>query len=186
MALNYAHIIVEQHEVDLKNKPMGLINASTKGTVPVLVLATGKVLDESLAIMKWALQQSDPDGWWQTELEATCDELIQMNDKQFKPLLDQYKYPKRSEAKDPVYYRAKAEAYLEQLNYSLMKTPYLVTHRITYADVAVFPFIRQFYMVDKQWFATSEYPFLKRWLDYFLNSDLFLHVFKKTTMTTNS
>ena len=180
MALAYAKISVEQREVDLKNKPPGLILASAKATVPVLILENGHVLEESMDIMKWALEQSDPDGWLQADLKITCDELIHLNDTSFKPILDNYKYPQKSEKQDPVYYREKAKHYFGQLNSLLMQHRYLLADHITLADVAIFPFIRQFYLVDPRWFEESDYKFLQAWLDFFLNSTLFIQVMEKS------
>lgn len=179
MALSYAKINVVQREVDLKNKPLDLMLASAKATVPVLILEDGRVLDESIDIIKWALKQSDPDGWLRPELEAKCDELIRLNDKSFKPILDNYKYPQSSEKNDATYYREQAKIYLGQLNSLLMQHRYLLADHITYADVALFPFLRQFYLVDRQWFEESDYKFLQIWLDSFLNSELFMLVMAK-------
>jgi glutathione S-transferase len=179
MALSYAKIDYEQHEVDLKNKPLDLLKASPKGTVPVLILENGRVLDESVDIIKWALKQSDPEGWLTRESEPKGDELIHLNDSQFKPILDNYKYPQNSEKKDPDYYRDEAKSYLDQLNLVLTKQKFLLADHISFADIAIFPFIRQFYMVDKGWFAESDYKFLQAWLNYFLNSALFIAVMQK-------
>jgi len=179
MALAYANIHVNEHEVDLKNKPQDLINASAKATVPVLILADGLVIDESLDIIRWALNQSDPDGWLRAALKHSANDLIHTNDHEFKPILDGYKYPQQSEKKDPVYYRDKANDYLRQLNSLLMNNRYLLADQISIADIAIFPFIRQFYLVDQPWFAQSERQQLQRWLGYFLNSALFLRVMKK-------
>ena len=183
MALSYAKISLEQREVDLKNKPLELINASPKATVPVLILEDGAVLDESMAIIKWALRQSDPEGWWTTEWETKGDELIYFNDKHFKPLLDNYKYPQKSEKKDPLYYREQATIYLTQLDLLLRQHQYLLADHMSFADVAIFPFIRQFYMVDEHWFEASAYNVLKTWLNDFLKSELFLRVMAKTECT---
>ncbi|MCL9684848.1 glutathione S-transferase [Legionella maioricensis] len=179
MALAYSKIDVHQHEVDLKNKPPELLKASAKGTVPVLLLEDGRVLEQSMDIIIWALTQSDPDGWLSTELKEQGDDLIYYNDIKFKPLLDNYKYPKNSEKNDPAYYRDKARIYLNQLNSLLKSNRYLLTDHISFADVAIFPFIRQFYMVDTQWFEQSEYKYLQTWLSSFLNSELFIKVMKK-------
>lgn len=179
MALEYAKINVHQYEVDLKNKPQAMINASSKATVPVLVFEDGSVIDESMDIMLWALTQSDPDGWCNQKHNSQYHDLIQANDVQFKPILDNYKYPQKSEKKDPNYYRDEATAYLHQLNALLTKNTYLLSEHISLADVAIFPFIRQFYMVDQQWFEHSEYKHLNAWLSSFLNSELFLSVMKK-------
>ena len=180
MALAYAGIKVVPREVDLKNKPQELLQASAKGTVPVLVLESGQVIDQSFAIMRWALSQSDPEGWLIEGLQTQSDALIQTNDFEFKPLLDQYKYAKLAEPGiNP--YRDKASAFLDQLNSLLINHRFLLADQITLADVAIFPFIRQFYKVDEQWFAERDYQFLHTWLHYFLNSELFLAVMNKAS-----
>lgn len=179
MALLYAQILVDECEVDIKNKPQKLLEISPKGTVPVLALADGRVLDQSLDIMKWALAQEDPAGWLVAELETQIDDLIILNDTRFKPLLDNYKYPQRSEKNDPVYYREQAQGFLNQLNSLLAENKFLLSDYISCADVAIFPFVRQFYLVDMTWFENSEYNYLKKWLGFFLNSPLFLQVMNK-------
>lgn len=175
MALAYAGILTDQREVNLKNKPLELIKASPKATVPVLILDNGRVIDQSIDIMRWALEQSDPDGW----VRPDCEELVYLNDMRFKPILDNYKYPQNSDKKEPIYYRDKAKIYLNQLNSLLMLNRYLLADHITLADVAIFPFIRQFFIVDQLWFKQSGYNYLNIWLDALLNSELFLLVMKK-------
>ena len=178
MTLSYAGIKVDPHEVDLKNKPQELLQASAKGTVPVLVLENGQVIDQSIAIMHWALSQTDPDGWLVEGLQNQQDTLIQTNDFEFKPLLDQYKYTQPLEpGTNP--YRDKATAFLNQLNALLINHRFLLADQITLADVAIFPFIRQFYKVDEQWFTERDHQSLQRWLHYFLNSELFLGIMYK-------
>jgi len=179
MALAYSHIQVQHHEVDLKNKSPELLKVSAKGTVPVLVLEDGRVIEESMDIIYWALTQSDPDAWLRPELKTICDDLIEQNDFEFKPLLNYYKYPQKSEKKDLVYYRDQAHAYLHRLNSLLAKNTYLAAEQTTVADIALFPFIRQFYMVDSAWFEQSDYQLILAWLHSFLNSELFLQVMKK-------
>lgn len=177
IALAYAKIPVTQYEVDLKNKPIELLQLSPKGTVPVLVLQDKRVIDQSLDIMMWALNQSDPDGWLNPELQASGDELIRQNDTHFKPILDRYKY-----SQDPIVaggYREQAHSYLKQLDSLLVSRPYLFAEHISLADVALFPFIRQFCMVDQAWFAQSEYAHLQTWLHSFLDSELFLKIMQK-------
>ena len=179
MALEYSKVGIYQCEVDLNNKPQEMIKASAKATVPVLILDNGHVIDESIDIIIWALKQSDPEGWLRAELKSECDNLIYLNDVKFKPILDKYKYSQNSEKKDLEYYRDNAKAYLHQLNELLMQSRYLLADHISFADVAIFPFIRQFYMVDQKWFEQSNYKHLQSWLDFFLNSELFLLAMKK-------
>lgn len=179
MALAYSKIKVEQREVELKNKPQEMLHVSPKGTVPVLILENGRVIDESVDIMIWALTQSDPDGWLSIEQQDKCYELIHLNDVKFKPILDNYKYPQKSEKKDPFYYREEAQEYLYELNSLLMQNHFLLANHINMADIALFPFIRQFYMVDPNWFAQGDYKYLHAWLQFFLDSELFFTVMKK-------
>ncbi|MFJ1267103.1 glutathione S-transferase [Legionella lytica] len=178
MALAYAQISVTQYEVDLKNKPLELLQHSAKGTVPVLILQNGQVIDQSLDIMLWALKQADPDGWLNPKLKAAGDKLIHQNDTQFKPILDRYKYsPEPTIARN---YREQAHSYLKHIDSLLASRPYLLADHISLADIALFPFIRQFFMVDKAWFAQSEYTHLQTWLQSFLDSELFHRIMQKT------
>lgn len=175
MALYYSKIKIHQYEVDLKNKPLDMLKASPKGTVPVLIVKNDEVIDESMDIIFWALNQSDPDNWLNPMLKDKQELLIDANDFQFKPILDKYKYSQN----DRDYYKDEAKVYLNQLNTLLMNHRYLLADQISLVDIAVFPFIRQFCMVDPQWFAHSEYKNLHEWLHFFLNSKLFLQIMKK-------
>ncbi|HEY7864535.1 MAG TPA: glutathione S-transferase [Psychromonas sp.] len=165
-------------EIMLKNKPPEMLALSSKGTVPVLQLADGTVLDESLDIMVWALEQRDPNAWLQGSLTEMLN-LIDENDFEFKDWLDKYKYADRFPQYPALYYREQAEEFLLQLENRLSNSPYLFGQQISLADMAILPFIRQFSGVDKDWFVQSPYPFLKVWLDNFINSTLFNSVMKK-------
>ena len=179
MALKYAGIEVGIREVKLSNKPIELIMASEKATVPVLVIDSGKVIDESLDIMLWALEQSDRDNWLKPDSQQQIFNLIQQNDIEFKPILDSYKYPQRSEVVDQLFYRKQALFFLDELNAKLLNSKYLLSDKPCLADIAIFPFIRQFCMVDKDWFMQSKFKRLIFWLEFFLESPLFLSVMKK-------
>ncbi len=171
MAIRASGIPVELREVVLKNKPEALIKASAKATVPVLVLADGRVIDESLDIMHWALQQHDPEQW----LVSPSDEalsLIQHNDTTFKSHLDYYKYFDRHPEHDQLYYRQQGETFLASLEQRLQQQPFLFA-RPGIADVAIFPFIRQFAYVDINWFNQAPYPALQQWLQHWLDSEVF-------------
>ncbi|RZJ25863.1 MAG: glutathione S-transferase, partial [Haliea sp.] len=87
----------ELREIVLRNKPAAMLSASPKGTVPVLVLPDGQVLDESLDIMRWALGRNDPAQWLSPAgaSHGAMDALIAGNDGTFKQHLDRYKYPNR-------------------------------------------------------------------------------------------
>lgn len=179
MALRYAGIIVEIREIILRDKPRHMLTVSPKGTVPVLVLPDGKVIDESLDIMAWALSRNDPDGWLTND--SRFQELIAENDGSFKRALDQYKYATRFPEQSAETYRQQGERFLVRLEALLAEHAYLLSDKLTQADVAIFPFIRQFSMVDADWFAAAHYPRLRQWLAGLLASDLFNGVMQKQT-----
>lgn len=179
MALAYAGVQVELREILLQEKPPQMLAVSTKGTVPVLVLPDGSVLDESYDVMRWVLGISDPDRWWETGSASEADALIEQNDFSFKVHLDHYKYADRHPQHNMEYYRSQAEGFLGTLEVRLTTSQFLFGEKISIADVGIFPFIRQFAFVDKSWFDQTPYPNLQNWLAYFLNSALFLSVMEK-------
>jgi len=181
MALRYANIDVEIREIALREKPAHMLAVSPKGTVPVLVLASGKVLEQSLDIMDWALAQSDLDTWniQDQEGQILSADLIATNDGAFKQALDKYKYAIRFPENSLDVYRASGEEFLQRLESLLRQSAYLCGNTITKADVAIFPFVRQFSMVDEPWFEVANYPALKAWLNGLLNSQLFIDVMQK-------
>lgn len=183
LAIAYSGTQVELREVVLRDKPAAMLQASPKGTVPVLVLPDGKVIDESRNIMRWALQQNDPDGWlfaeddhWLWEAEG----LIQENDFVFKQHLDRYKYADRHPQHTEQYYREQCEVTVAKLERQLQcNNDFLATGQMTLADAAIFPFIRQFAHVDRDWFFASDYHHLQAWLTQQLESELFVTVMTK-------
>ena len=148
-----------------------MLAISPKGTVPVLQLPDGTVIDESLDIMRWALAQHDPENWLDTG--ADSEKLIQWNDGDFKYYLDRYKYADRYPEFPASYYRNRGEMFLAALESRLSQNPYLGGGHFSIADAAIFPFIRQFAAVDNQWFVSTDYLYLKKWLNALLASDLF-------------
>ena len=179
MALKNSGIDVEIREISLKEKPSSMLKASPKGTVPVLILPNGKIIDQSLDIMLWALGNQDSTNWIQEEVQTNANDLIAINDGEFKKLLDRYKYPQRYQDLPADVLRQAIHVQIEPLNQLLSQNKFLLGDSISIADVAIFPFIRQFSMVDPRWFKSSPYESLKRWLDYFLNSELFNSVMDK-------
>ena len=184
MALWIAGITVELREVKLANKPPELIEASPKATVPVLVLPDGKVIDESLAIMRWALGQNDPEGW----LVGNKGDLVADNDSPFKHHLDRYKYPTRypdetggDEEAFRLHHREQGLLILAELNAALAGQRQLCGDTRTLADIARFPFIRQFANTDRAWFDAQDLPELQAWLEGHLESALFKAVMPKFT-----
>jgi glutathione S-transferase len=161
----------ELREVKLSAKPAAMLAASPKGTVPVLVLPDGNVIDESLDIMRWALAQRDPEGWLKGEDAA----LIARNDGPFKHDLDRYKYTDRYDV-DPLNHRAQAMDFLSELDSRLIRTAQLCGPVRSLTDAAIMPFVRQFSAVDPHWFGDQPLPHLQRWLADHLGSDLFTSI----------
>jgi glutathione S-transferase len=182
MALFYSGVQVELREVDLSAVPDGLRALVPENpTVPVLQLPDGQVIDESWDILLWAVRQHDPDGWL-GDGDATllaAEQWIEMNDFSFKTDLDHYKYADRYPEHPAEYYRSEAEAFLQDLEQQLSENRYLLGERVSIADIGVFPFIRQFAFVDKDWFDQAPYPRVQRWLAELLASDLFAAVMEK-------
>lgn len=178
MALQAGQRQVELREVLLKAKPQQLLDLSVKATVPVLQLENGSVLDESLDIMHWALSTSRgsslvcENNWQQHE-------LIQHNDGEFKQHLDHYKYADRFPEASEADYRIRALPNLQRLNSILSEKSYLSGSSVGVLDVAIFPFIRQFAAVDRDWFFSNELVCLQNWLNVFLEDDLFVSVMRK-------
>jgi len=180
MIVAYSEISVEIREIVFKDKPDEMLVASPKGTVPVLILDDDTVLDESLDIMSWALSKNDHDNMNLPDVTNYLDnDLIAHNDNVFKIHLDHYKYADRFPAYDVEYYRAQGEEFLEKLDKLLSRTEYLMGEKVSVVDVAIFPFIRQFAFVDKNWFDQSRYSHLRGWLEKFIESDMFKCVMTK-------
>ena len=175
MALSVSGATYEQREVVLRAKPPEMLEASPKGTVPVLVLGNGEVLEESLDIMHWALARNDPEGW----LDRQDEDLLAANDGPFKHHLDRYKYSTRYADVDPEEHGAKAVECLRVLNERLSASPYLCGEQRGFADVAIFPFVRQFANADKAYFAAQGLSHVETWLNGLTGSDLFEGIMAK-------
>jgi glutathione S-transferase len=156
-----------------------MLEASPKGTVPVLLLPGGRVIDQSLDIMRWALQFNDPERWLCADNHVASTTLITANDTSFKQALDKYKYASKHPECSAESYRADGECFLQTLEERLTLHRYVVNEGCTLPDIAIFPFIRQFAHVDKAWFEGAPYPHVQRWLSNFLESDLFHSVMEK-------
>jgi len=178
MAIRQSNIEIELREVDLKNKPNAMLEASPKATVPVLI-NQNSITDESLDIMLWALQQSDPDNWLIKQHLDEINSLIKFNDNIFKIHLDHYKYSDRFPQQSQLSYREKGEEFLQQLEARLNTHTFLIGSEPCLADIALFPFIRQFAYVDIKWFEHSPYTKLRHWLQFWLESDLFKSIMQK-------
>ncbi|MGF6129143.1 glutathione S-transferase [Pseudomonas frederiksbergensis] len=181
MALRYCGVEVQIVEVSLKAKPAEMLALSSKGTVPVLEVE-GRVIDESLAIMRWALAQHDPQDWLlKDDLagQSLIAALIEENDQVFKVHLNHYKYAERYPEQAMEHYRAEGEVFLRRLDQLLEGRDYLLAGHISLADVALMPFVRQFAHVDREWFGQTPYVRLQKWLQRFLDSDLFTAIMRK-------
>ena len=187
LALQISGLHVELREVSLKSKPPEMLALSPKGTVPVLLLPGGQVIDESLDIMLWALTQNDPESWLNHGPLNEMLALIAGNDGNFKHALDRYKYPNRYPEEsngDPkafaVVQRFEAERWLQLLE-SKLNQGWLFGHQASLADMATLPFVRQFAHTDAAWFAAQPWPKLQAWLARFEASALFASVMGKHT-----
>ena len=179
LGILFAKQQVELREIILKNKPPQMLAISPKGTVPVLQLTDGTVIEESFDIMIWALTQNDPQGLLAAEVLHEANALIDKNDNEFKHWLDRYKYADRHPEMTQTEYRQRGEAFLQVLEELLSNTPYLLGDKVTIADIGIMPFVRQFAHVDREVFYSLPYPNLQRWLKQWLDHPMFLQVMTK-------
>lgn len=171
LALAISGVRHELREVRLSAKPDAMLAISPKGTVPVLRTTDGAVIEQSLAIMRWALSLRDPDDWLARDDPA----LIASNDGSFKHHLDRYKYPDRH-GSDAAEHRDLGLLFLRELDARLAATGQLAGIGMGIADAAIMPFVRQFAAVDRAWFDTLALPHLRAWLAAHLASDLFQRI----------
>ena len=181
MAMDYAGIQPEYREISFSNKPPSMCEISPKATVPVLVLPDRKVIDESRDIMLWSLEQNDPENWLgvTSEIRDQTDSLIDYNDTEFKIWLDKYKYADRYPDHPADYYRSEGEVFLARLEGLLNQNRWLLGDAQGLADMALFSFVRQFSMVDSDWFEQAPYPGLRKWLGKILESSRFQRIMIK-------
>ena len=181
MALHYSGVAVQIVEVSLKAKPDKMLALSGKGTVPVLSV-DGRVIDESLDIMRWALAQNDPQDWLlkdDPQAQQHSAALIEENDQVFKVHLNRYKYAERYPEQPMAFYRSEGEVFLRKLDELLEGRDYLLADHPSLTDITLMPFVRQFAHVDREWFGQTPYVRLQAWLQRFIESDLFTSIMKK-------
>lgn len=181
MALKQAGIKVELREVKLSDMPEEALALSAEATVPILMLADGTVFTESWDIVKWALSQNDPEQWLgqADEFSLDAEMLIETSDFSFKQDLDHYKYADRYPEQSAEHYRQACEEFIEELEDRLNDHQHLLADQLSLADIGVFPFVRQFSLVDKDWFDAAPYPKVQTWLEHLINTELFQQVFQK-------
>ena len=190
LALKIADIPYAHREVLLRDKPPEMLAVSPKGTVPVLVCADGRVIDESFDIMLWALEQNDPEGWLAPDMDEMMA-LISEIEGPFVQHLVRYKYASRfdtSQRRNHVNReeRDKACVYLQPLEARLSQSAFVMGETVSLADQAIMPFIRQFAMVEPDWWSAPQFPALARWLSGLLHSDLFQSIMKKYPQWTGA
>lgn len=171
----------ELREVDLRDKPAELLEASPKGTVPVLVDVDGSVIEQSLDIMLWSLHGNDPLHWLPSTARSMDEarSLIDECDGEFKQALDRYKYPDRYPGVDRLRQRARAARFLEGLQAWLEGQAWLGGAHAALADYALMPFVRQFAMVEPDWFRQQAWPSLHRWLQALAGAPIFADIMEK-------
>lgn len=178
MAIAKSGVFCEMREVDLKDKPQAMLDISPKGTVPVVLLPNGTVLEQSLDIMRWALGLNDPEGWLRHP-EDEMNQLIAICDGDFVQALKQYKYPERFEGGSKEKARDIGFEFLKNLEMRIAAKGFVIGETASLADIAIFPLIRQFALVDWMWFEDCGLMRLKIWLNYFMDSELFAVVMEK-------
>jgi glutathione S-transferase len=181
LALTISGQACELREVVLRAKPAELLSASAKASVPVLVLPSGEVIDQSLDIMNWALRLNDPAQWLPANAEqaAQVQALVDACDLTFKHHLDRYKYPNRYDGADALQHRAAAAAWLLGLSQHLSPEGWLFGPAASLPDMAIAPFVRQFAQTDPLWFEQQDWPALQAWLRRIVSSALFEGVMHK-------
>ena len=173
MAIFIADVKVEIREVNLSDKPLDMLALSSRGTVPLLQLSTGEIIEESLEIMTWALGKHDP-ARWLGDHNGVSRALVAENDSTFKQHLDRYKYWQRHPEQTQLQARREAELFVMNLEHLLDESEYFFGNSANLADIAIFPFIRQFSAVDPAWFETAPYPHLRSWLNRLLTDNVFM------------
>lgn len=190
MGLKVSGLEFEHREIILRDKPVHMLELSPKGTVPVFLTQDGQLIEESLELLRYALEQNDPLGWLDCDHKA-ANALIERNDGPFKHHLDRYKYASRyrADAKrgdiDTVH-REAAEEIIKDYENRLLKNAYLLGDRQTIADIAIFPFMRQFANTDIDWWNAAPYPQTQNWLKNHIESELFLSIMIKYPLWSKS
>lgn len=179
MAMFDAGIYFEVREISLRNKPSSMLNLSPKGTVPVLLLPDGRVLEQSLDIMLWAYEMNAVPHrvlWNQdhSAVDETMETWFKLNDNVFKKLLDAYKYPERYPAQSQEETLQKAlDQYFGPIEKTLFDSPYILGDHLSMVDIALFPFVRQFMRTNEEKFMELKLQSIIRWIKHFQNSEIF-------------
>lgn len=175
MALYLSKTVVELREVNLRNKPQSMLEISPKGTVPVLLLDDGSVIDESLEIIEWCIKK-EKDIFKDTlnnDQELFAEDAIHLFDKKFKFHLDRYKYAKRYEDVDEISHRQSCVEILKNIEKEISNKKFFYTNHVNKIDICILPFIRQFRIANPEWFDNhNEFPKVQKLLNNFLHSSI--------------
>ena len=171
---------VELREIKIQAKPPEFLKTSKKGTVPILILSENHILEESLDIIFWSLNNSrNFNSNFVDNIDKKIWSLIKYLDKTFKNNLDKYKYNTRFSDCDKILYRNKNIDFLSELNEILKKSSFIYSNKISFVDYIIFPFIRQFRNVNIKWFENLNLKFLNKWFSIISNSAEFNDIMKK-------
>lgn len=179
LGILHAQKVVELRDIDMNNKPEEMLSISPKGTVPVLLLSDGSVIDESLDVMVWALNQSDPNNLLYSHDKALLPvmlELMNRSDTEFVNALQKYRAASRYHDDNEIEWRNVCCDWLMTIEQSLCQHAYIMGETPSLIDYAILPFIRQFSRVDKKWYAQAPLPYLRAWLINHYNDPLFAKV----------
>lgn len=186
IGIHKAQLQIDLREVNLKQKPVEMLAASAKGTVPILVLDNEQqpptVIDESLNVMLWALTNNDPDNLLHSHDQSALPDMLKLIaefDNEFKTCLNAYKAAKRYREDNVIECRQACEVFIQELENCLIESSFLMSAQESLADIALVPFIRQFAKVERQWYLQSPYPKVRQWLNSYLQSGMFTRVMAK-------
>ena len=200
IAIFKSHQPVALRDVVLSDKPPEMILASAKATVPILVIsqtdnsiskdnAKCQVIDESLDVMLWALNSTDPNDLLHRDSPEVLTQMLAFItefDVEFKRCLEAYKCAKRYHETNIDECRAACEHYIQMLELRLTAHKFLSSERESLLDIALLPFIRQFARIERQWYLQSPYPNIKAWLNNYLQSPMFTKVMAKYPLWLDS
>jgi len=181
-ALIYAGISFELREVKLSNKPAEMLAISPKGTVPVLQLADQRVLDESVDIVEYALSINDPDSYALNtdEEKQAYKNWVNEWQPQWVRAINHYKYHDRYPDLDRRDSWETLKGLLQQLDDALARHGgFVIRNTFSQADILLLPLIRQFAIIDQDFFRSHDWKALPAWLDNWMGSGIYREVMKK-------
>ena len=185
MALLLGGVAFDACEIVLRDKPQALLDASPKGTVPVLLPGGAPVIEQSWHIVAWALTHpaagAEARDAWRRACSGDNPQWLERNDTRFKFSLDRYKYPERfTDASQPTpadvrsaHLQQCLAGFLQPLEQRLTASRFLGGATPCATDIGIVPFVRQFAAIDPGQFAGLALPHTQAWLSFWQNSALF-------------